>query len=31
MLEARMLVGPDFHDSGLVFHQPDGSRLRPKG
>ena len=30
MLEERMLVGPDFYESGLVFHQPDGSRLRPE-
>ena len=29
MLEERMLVGPDFGDQGLVFHQPDGSWLRP--
>jgi integrase len=29
MLEERMLVGPDFDDQGLVFHQPDGSWLRP--
>jgi integrase len=29
MLEERMLVGPDFSDEGLVFHEPDGSRLRP--
>ena len=29
MLEERLLVGPDFHDVGLVFHQPDGSSLRP--
>jgi integrase len=28
-LEERMLVGPDFDDRGLVFHQPDGSCLRP--
>lgn len=24
-----MLVGPDFDDHGLVFHQPDGSCLKP--
>lgn len=24
-----MLVGPDFADEGLVFHQPDGACLRP--
>ncbi|MGE3619484.1 MAG: site-specific integrase, partial [Acidimicrobiia bacterium] len=29
MLEQRMLVGPDFQDQGLVFHQPDGSCLKP--
>lgn len=29
MLEERMLVGPDFHDVGLVFHRPDGNCLRP--
>lgn len=29
MLEERLLVGPDFSDEGLVFHEPDGSRLRP--
>ena len=29
MLEERMLVGPDFDDQGLVFHQPDGSWLHP--
>ncbi len=29
MLEERMLVGPDFADEGLVFHQPDGACLRP--
>ena len=29
MLEERMLVGPDFNDQGLVFHQPDGSWLHP--
>lgn len=29
MLEERMLVGADFEDHGLVFHQPDGSCLRP--
>lgn len=28
-LEERMLVGPDFDDHGLVFHQPDGSCLKP--
>lgn len=25
-----MLVGPDFDDHGLVFHQPDGSCLKPE-
>lgn len=29
MLEERLLVGPDFSDEGLVFHQPDGACLRP--
>ena len=29
MLEERMLVGPDFDDQGLVFHQPDGRWLHP--
>ena len=29
-LEDRMLVGPDFDDHGLVFHQPDGSCLKPE-
>ena len=29
MLEERMLIGPDFDDQGLVFHQPDGSWLHP--
>ncbi|MDQ3691701.1 MAG: site-specific integrase [Chloroflexota bacterium] len=29
MLQERLLVGPDFNDLGLVFHQPDGSWLRP--
>ncbi len=24
-----MLVGPDFDDHGLVFHQPDGFCLKP--
>jgi integrase len=28
-LEDRMLVGPDFVDRGLVFHQPDGACLKP--
>ncbi len=28
-LEERILVGPDFGDQGLVFHQPDGSCLKP--
>jgi integrase len=28
-LEERMLVGSDFVDEGLVFHHPDGSRLKP--
>lgn len=29
MLVERMLVGTDFSDEGLVFHEPDGTRLRP--
>lgn len=29
MLEERLLIGPDFGDSGLLFHYPDGSCLRP--
>jgi integrase len=29
MRQERLLVGPDFDDLGLVFHQPDGSWLRP--
>lgn len=29
MLQQRMLVGPDFEDRGLVFHQPDGACLKP--
>ena len=29
MLEERLLVGADFDDDGLVFHQPDGNCLRP--
>ena len=29
MLKERMVVGPDFADEGLVFHQPDGACLRP--
>jgi integrase len=28
-LEERILVGPDFEDSGLVFHHPDGTCLKP--
>lgn len=28
-LEQRMLVGPAFEDRDLVFHQPDGSCLKP--
>lgn len=28
-IEQRMLVGPDFEDRGLIFHQPDGSCLKP--
>lgn len=29
MLEERLLVGPDFGDEDLVFHQPGGACLRP--
>jgi integrase len=29
MLEERLLVGPDFVDHGLVFHEPDGTCHRP--
>lgn len=29
MLEERMLLGADFSDEDLVFHQPDGSCLKP--
>lgn len=29
MLQERLLVGADFNDLGLVFHQPDGGWLRP--
>jgi integrase len=29
MLQERLLVGSDFDDLGLVFHQPDGNWLRP--
>src|ERR1700687_3504674 len=29
MLQERLLVGADFNDLGLVFHQPDGSWLHP--
>jgi integrase len=29
MLEERLLVGSDFDDHGLVFHEPDGRNLRP--
>lgn len=29
MLQERLLVGTDFDDLDLVFHQPDGSWLRP--
>jgi integrase len=29
MLEERLLVGADFDDHGLVFHEPDGRNLRP--
>jgi integrase len=30
MLKERLMVGPDFSDEGLVFHQPDGACLRPE-
>jgi integrase len=29
MLQERLLVGPDFDDLGLIFHQPSGAWLRP--
>jgi integrase len=29
MLQERVLVGADFDNLGLVFHQPDGTWLRP--
>ena len=29
MLEERLMIGPDFNDQGLVFHQSDGSWLHP--
>jgi integrase len=29
MLEERLLIGADFLDHGMVFHQNDGSCLRP--
>jgi integrase len=29
-LEQRLLVGPDFHDHGLVFALPDGRPLNPE-
>jgi integrase len=29
-LEQRLLVGPDFHDHGLVFALPDGHPLNPE-
>lgn len=29
MLEERLLVGADFLDHGLIFHQPNGRCLRP--
>jgi integrase len=28
-LQERLLVGPDFTDLDLVFHKPDGARLKP--
>ena len=30
MLQERLLIGPDFSDDGLVFHEPDGACLRPE-
>ena len=30
MRQERLLVGADFNDLGLVFHQPDGSWLHPE-
>jgi integrase len=30
MLEERLLIGADFVDDGLVFHQPDGACLKPE-
>jgi integrase len=30
MAEERLLVGPDFADNGLVFHDPSGAPLRPE-
>ena len=30
MRQERLLVGADFSDLGLVFHQPDGSWLHPE-
>jgi integrase len=29
-MEQRLLVGPDFHDHGLVFALPDGHPLNPE-
>lgn len=29
-LEQRLLVGPDFHDNGLIFARPDGEPLNPE-
>jgi integrase len=29
MLQERLLVGADFDNLGLVFHQPDGAWLHP--
>ena len=30
MLQERLLIGPDFSDDGLVFHEPDGACLKPE-
>ena len=29
MLQERLLIGPDFNDQGLVFHQPHGTWMHP--
>jgi integrase len=30
MAEERLVVGPDFTDNGLIFHDPSGGALRPE-